>query len=390
MLLLEVDGKALLARAGIAVPAGVLDEGGLAPDLPGAGPWIAKAQVPVGGRGKAGGVLPVASAGDLPPVRAALVGKRIKGFETPEILIEQACAGEEHYLALMLDAAAGGARLIYSPFGGIDIESRQAGADGYNAVTPLEAPALARAVHEMAATAPASHRAAILAAGLALAELFLARQLLLAEINPLFALPDGSVLAGDAKVVIDMNTLAQQPEIVALLRARQHRYPDGWRKHSEDFDFVEIDPAGQIGLVTTGAGLSMMLIDEMVRRGLAPYNFCDVRTGQMRGSPERLLRIFDWLRAAGSVRVLLVNVFAGITDLAEFTQLLVTALRARPDWRVPIVARLVGNGEAAARRIIDANPDLALCFEPDLERALDQVQVLLARQAAGKESAHAV
>jgi len=385
MLLLEVDGKALLARAGIPVPRGILDDGDAPVALPGTGGWIAKAQVPVGGRGKAGGVLPVPTPESLEPVRRTLLGRRIKGFETREILVEQACAGDEHYLALILDAAAGGARLIYSPFGGVDIESREAGSGGYNALVPLEADALATAVHAMAATAPAGHRAAVLRAGLALAELFLDKQLLLAEVNPLFALADGSVLAGDAKVVIDMNTLSQQPDLVALLEARRLCYPDGWRKYSEDFDFVEIDPHGQIGLVTTGAGLSMMLIDELVGQGLVPYNFCDVRTGQMRGSPARLLRIFDWLRDARDVRVLLVNVFAGITDLGEFAQLLVDALRARPDWKVPVVARLVGNGEAAARRIVAANADLGIRFEPDLERAIAQVAALLQGHAAAQE-----
>jgi len=385
MLLLEVDGKALFARAGIPVPRAVLDDGGAPVTLPGESGWIAKAQVPVGGRGKAGGVLPVPTPEALPAVRRALLGKRIKGFDTREILIEQACAGDEHYLALILDAAAAGARLIYSPFGGVEIESREAGSGGYNAVVPLEADALAAAVHAMADTAPASHRAAILRAGQSLASLFLDKQLLLAEINPLFALAGGEVVAGDAKVVIDMNTLPRQPELVALLDTRRHCYPDGWRKYSEDFDFVEIDADGQIGLVTTGAGLSMMLIDELVGQGLAPYNFCDVRTGQMRGSPARLLRIFDWLQAAPHVRVLLVNVFAGITDLGEFAQLLVDALRARPEWNVPVVARLVGNGETEARRIIGANGDLGIRCEPDLQRAIACVDALLRNEAAARE-----
>ena len=83
---------------------------------------------------------------------------------------------------------------------------------------------------------------------------------------------------------------------------------------------------GEIGLVTTGAGLSMMLIDELTARGGKPLNFCDIRTGQMRGSPARLQRVLEWITSRPSLRVVLVNIFAGITDLAEFATLLATAI----------------------------------------------------------------
>lgn len=372
MLLFEADGKHLLRAAGIPVPEGVIVPGGTDDvALPGAGPWIAKAHVPVGGRGKAGGVVPFSSAGELAAIRRRLIGLTIKGCETRELLVETAVRGDEHYLAVLVDAGAGGVRLLYSPRGGMDIES--SGVDGascYNALLPPDAGQLAAAVNALAQRAPASHRAALAAIGQRLVALFLARGLMLAEINPLFALADGGFVAADAKVVLDLNAVDPQPDLRALILAQRTRYPDTCRKLEEDFDFVEIDPAGTVGLITTGAGLSMMLIDELVGQGVAPYNFCDVRTGQMRGSPERLLRIMDWLAEAQGVRVVLVNVFAGITDLGEFAQLLITALRARPDFGRPIVARLVGNGEAEAARLIREQSDLPIVLEPDLERAI--------------------
>src|SRR5690606_8091492 len=110
----------------------------------------------------------------------------------------------------------------------------------------------------------------------------------------------------------------------------------------EDFDYIELDPEGEIGLITTGAGLSMMLIDELVAQGARPVNFADVRTGQMRGDPSRLLLMMDWLQTAPGLRVVLINIFAGITDLEEFAQTLLKALALRPDWDTPIVARLIG------------------------------------------------
>ncbi len=391
MLLLEADGKVLFREAGIATPRGMRfrDAPGGAV-LPGVGPWIAKAQVPVGGRGKAGGVRPVATAAELPTILQALLGLRIKGCDTREVLVEEMSGGPEHYLALMVDAAAGGVRLIYSPHGGMDVESQAAhGERGFSEVLPLDAEALEAAAGRMADRVAGTQRAGLLDLCRRLIALFLSRQLMLAEINPLFAQPDGRFVAGDAKVVIDMNTLAAQPVLRGILGDGRALYPDAWRKLSQDFDFVEIDPAGQVGLVTTGAGLSMMLIDELVAQGLTPNNFCDMRTGQMRGSPARLLQIFDWLAAARDVRVVLVNIFAGITDLSEFAQLLVDALRERPGFRLPLVVRLVGNGEAVARDIIVAHPDLGIAFEPDLERAIALTAERL-RTVSRKEALDAV
>ncbi len=393
MLLLEADGKRLFREAGIAVPRGVrVRESQAVPALPGEGPWIAKAQVPVGGRGKAGGVQRVEDGAALPAVLDALFGLRIKGCQTRDVLVEEACAGSEHYLALMVDAGAGGIRLIYSPQGGVDVESHAAQGQGFNELLPLDEAALRGAVQRMGVLAAPALRAGLQEVGERLVAMFLAHRLMLAEINPLFAQEDGCFAAGDAKVVVDMNAIDAASPVRAILAEQRDLYPDAWRKLSEDFDFVEIDPAGRVGLVTTGAGLSMMLIDELVGQGIAPFNFCDMRTGQMRGSPERLLRIFDWLTAAPDVQVVLVNIFAGITDLSEFTQLLVDALQARPECRWPIVARLVGNGEAQARAIIARHPELPIVFEPDLQKAIARVGRLLGKASCTKEQGalHAV
>ena len=110
-------------------------------------------------------------------------------------------------------------------------------------------------------------------------------------------------------------------------------------------------------MVTTGAGLSMMLIDELTARGAKPLNFCDIRTGQMRGSPARLIRVLEWITARPSLKAVLVNIFAGITDLGEFAGLLAAAMQASPGLQVPVVARLVGRNAAEAKRILgEAQP----------------------------------
>ena len=104
--------------------------------------------------------------------------------------------------------------------------------------------------------------------------------------------------------------------------------------------------------ITTGAGLSMMLIDEMTTRGGKPLNFLDIRTGLLRNDPTRLIKTLGWIAERQSVRVVLVNIFAGITDLAEFANLLCIALERTPALKVPVVARIVGYRFAEAKAIL--------------------------------------
>jgi succinyl-CoA synthetase beta subunit len=131
-----------------------------------------------------------------------------------------------------------------------------------------------------------------------------------------------------------------------------------------------VDPDGEIGLLTTGAGLSMMLIDELGAAGLRPYNFLDVRTGGLKGDPTRLVHVLEWIAEGPRVKVLLVNIFAGITDLGEFSRLLLAALD-RTATRLPVVARLVGTNVEAARETLAAR---GIAVEPDLARALARVR----------------
>ena len=116
----------------------------------------------------------------------------------------------------------------------------------------------------------------------------------------------------------------------------------------------------------------MMLIDELAARGMKPLNFCDIRTGQMRGSPARVMRVLEWITSRPSLRAVLVSVFAGITDLAEFGELLATGIEQTPGLRVPVAARLVGRGASDARRIL-AERQPAVFVTEDLEEALRRV-----------------
>ena len=374
MLLVEADAKALLRGSGIAVPEGVTAAGAM-PTLPGTGPWVVKAQVPVGGRGKAGGVVLCKTKAEIDAALKRLIGAQIKGHQVRSCLIEAAVTGaDEYYLSLIVDPAQYGVRVTLLREGGVDVEQASAAA-AHNRLCAPEHDAIAAAIRELAANEPSERNAALIGTGERLARLFIERELMLAEINPLFVGPLGCV-AGDAKIVVDLNAVHRHPDLADLIQGGAAIYPDAIRKLNDGFDYVEVDPQGEISLVTTGAGLSMMLIDEMTTRGGKPLNFLDIRTGLLRNDPTRLVKTLGWIAERPSVRVVLVNIFAGVTDLAEFANLLCIALERTPSLKVPVVARIVGYRFAEAKVVLAAKrPDIAV--EELLDAALNRVDAIL-------------
>ncbi len=369
MYLLEHDAKEILAARGIPVPAGRLIERDETIDrlaLP-PGPWVVKGQIAAGGRGKAGLIRKAATLREITDHVAAVLGATVKGRTVEAVRIEQQVTGaEEAYISLLLDAAAGGVRIILSGRGGVDVEALPAGSIRSDTAV-AEAGALASCAERLAAAFDGAKGKALREAGGRLARTFLEHEALLIEINPLFVYPDGQWVAGDAKLITDDNALPRQDALGRLVEARAAAYPDVARKHEHGFDYVVVDPEGEIGLLTTGAGLSMMLIDELRAAGLKPYNFLDIRTGGLRGETRRLTQVLQWIGEGRNVKVLLVNIFAGITDLGEFSRLLVSALAAVPQLKAPVVARLVGNGLPAAREVL---AEAGIALYTDLDEAL--------------------
>jgi succinyl-CoA synthetase beta subunit len=373
VLLLEHDAKTLLARDGIAVPPGILIESldalpGI--DLP-PGPWVVKAQVPVGGRGKAGGVRMADDAASLTAALGAICAMRIKGHAVQGCRVESRSAGTEVFLSFAVDPAAGEIRMLFSAEGGVEIESAAPGTLR-SALVPPQLEAMLAALPRLLEGTPPHIAAAVADAGEKLATIFLRHEALLLEINPLFVAADGSWVAGDARFALDENALPRQPEQMALLNGREDAYPDALFKYRHGFDYIVVDRGGEIGLITTGAGLSMKILDDLSAQGRRPYNFVDIRSGQFRGDPGRLITVMRDIAGAPNIRVVLVNIFAGITHLGEFTRLLAQAAAAVPELKAPIVARLVGNGLEDARAILAAEaPQIEL--QVDLEQALARV-----------------
>jgi succinyl-CoA synthetase beta subunit len=373
MYLHEHDAKELLARYGVPVPAGCIVgmDAALPEVLPSAGPWVVKGQISAGGRGKAGIIKKVATREELDAGVRSILGRVVKGRRVERVRVE-ACveSSAELYIGLLLDAEAGGVRVIVSLRGGMEIEA-VAATEICSEVVRLDTIAIADCVVRLAmGYAPAAAQA-LREAGAQLANAFVAAELRLIEINPLFLRADGSWVAGDAKVVADEGALERQPALRALVETQAAHYVESAVKLEHGFDYVVVDPAGEIGLLTTGAGLSMMLIDELRANHLKPYNFLDVRTGGFRGDPTRLVNVLKWISAGPKVRIVLVNIFAGITDLGEFSRLLVEAMGRVPGFKLPVVARLAGNGLAAAREVF-AGAGIALYT--DLDEAVAEVQ----------------
>ncbi|MGZ9079948.1 MAG: ATP-grasp domain-containing protein, partial [Burkholderiales bacterium] len=352
--MLEHDAKTLLAGHGVPVPHGQLISSPDTFNASAPGPWVVKGQIAAGGRGKAGIIQRAATPEEVVQRTRSMIGRVIKGKRIDGVRVEQQVVdAEEAYIGFLVDAAAGGVRVIVSERGGMDVEALPADAIRSKTVAPLRT-AMLSCVDSLVAGMAAHKAAALRAAALALATVFLEREAMLIEVNPLFVKADGTWLAGDAKIVTDDNALDRQPDLRELLKHRARIYPEVALKLEHGFDYVVVDPEGEIGLLTTGAGLSMMLIDELRAAGLKPFNFLDIRTGGLRGETRRLVQVLKWMGEAPRVRVVLINIFAGITELGEFSKLLVAATREVPALKVPVVARLVGNGLPAAREVLSA------------------------------------
>ena len=372
MILLEHDAKELLAANGVPVPTGILaTTAGVAMPAALTAPWMVKAQIPVGGRGKAGGIKRAMTDTELRHGLGELLGKTIKNQAVRTCRVEQCVDdGMECYLSLSLDPVQGRLRVLLSSQGGVDIETHAERGALRSAEVAFKQHEGIAAAARLAGTIASPVRETIVRAAEHLIAEFFAFEATLLEVNPLFIRPNGLWTAGDLKLVIDDNALVRQPRLCDLIRHRANDYPEMALKLNHGFDFVVVDPEGEIGLVTTGAGLSMQMIDELAERGHPAFNFCDIRTGQLRGDPTRLINVFQWIAAGRNVRSVLINFFAGITHLGEVAKLLVTALNAVPELRVPVTARLIGNGydEAIAVFAAAGNP---LRVEPDLDRAIE-------------------
>jgi succinyl-CoA synthetase beta subunit len=347
--LLEWQAKHVLVEAELRVPRGRVasspeDVGAVAGEL--GGPVMVKAQVPSGGRGKAGGVIRAVDVEAAAGAARALLGNVLLGRRVSRVLVEDALVAErELYLAISLDYRAARPVLLLSGAGGVDVDVESAARVEIDCLLGWH-DYLAR---QALAAAGVPFSQGLVEVARRLYRVFRERHATLVEINPLVQTPDGAFVAADARLAIDD---AAGPS--SGLEAAEDDDPGTRIRRQYGFDYLELDPLGDIGLIATGAGGTMLTIDLIGQRGGRPINFVDVRTGMIGRDPTRLIAVLDELSDKPNLRVILVSVFGAITDLAVLAETLLDALRARPP-RVPVHVRFQGRNEEPARELLSAH-----------------------------------
>ncbi len=338
MKLREYEAKNVLREAGIPVPEGFLirlsDE--LHHHLDALGDaFVLKAQVDVGGRGKAGGILMAAKADGI-RVAEELFGREIKGLPVKEILAEQKLEiMHEYYLSITVDRSSRQPLILFTEAGGVEIE-----------VTAREHPELIRKVvanplmkdlppfliRELLGNAPKEIGPIINK----LYKVFIEKDALLAEINPLVSTPKG-IFAADAKIIVDDNALGRQGITVNRDLSEREREAE---KHG--FSYVELD--GKIGVIGNGAGLTMATLDLIEFYGGKAANFLDVGGG---AESERVKNAVRLVASVPTVQVIVVNLLGGITKCDEVAKGIIAA-------EIPqkVIVRLAGTNEAEGRRLL--------------------------------------
>ena len=351
--LYEYQGKRYLARFGIPVGQGAVadtvDEAVAAAETVGY-PATIKAQVKVGGRGKAGGVKVVADRSAAEQAARRILGLVIKGHTVRRLWVETASQiAREYYVSFTLDRAARLHLVIVSAKGGIDIE--QVAAEDPAAIERLEvnpldglAPDDAAALVERAGIDPGA-QAEVVDVVLRLYRCYLEGDADLVEINPLVLTTSGEVRALDAKVTLDDEAAFRHPEWSEFADAE----PDDPRERSaraKGLSYVGLD--GSVGIIANGAGLAMSTLDVVNQVGGAAANFLDIG-GE--ANADVMTGALEVINSDERVRAILVNVFGGIVHCDDVARGVLGAME-RVDLASPIVVRLDGTHAAQAHEIL--------------------------------------
>ena len=381
--LLEYKGKQVLKRYDVPLSAGApaasVGEAVAAAEEVGF-PVVVKAQVKIGGRGKAGGIKLAADAAAVREHAAAILGMDIRGHTVRELWIEEATAfASEYYAAVILDRSAKATLVMLSTQGGMDIE--QVAAERPDALATLHIDPLVgfQPFHGRRLAFEAGVDADVVrSVGAMLATLYAAfegEDATLVEINPLVITPDRRVIALDAKVTLDDNAAFRHPEH-ALLDDGGGADPQEQMARERGLTYVKLD--GDIGIFGNGAGLVMSTLDVVAHAGGAAANFLDAGGG---AKAEAIAASVDVILSNPNVKAVLFNVFGGITRCDEVARGIIDAYGILKPT-VPFVVRLDGTNDAEARRLLaEANlPNVHA--EATMDGAAARV-VALARAGAG-------
>ena len=357
MKLQEYRSKEVLARHGVPLLDGSIattpDEARAAAERIG-GPVVVKAQVLVGGRGKAGGVKLASTPGEAADKAAEIIGLDIKGITVRTVLVAPAAdIAKEYYLGLILDRASRAITVIASAEGGIEIE--ETASTNPSAILRLQLhPLLGLQEHETRRIGfflgiPAELRRDFATVMRGLHAAFVDSDADLAEVNPLVVTDDGRLLALDAKIVLDDSALPRHPDLEAM-RDLNEEEPSEIAAREAGISFIKLD--GSIGCMVNGAGLAMTTMDLVKLAGGEPANFLDIGGG---AKADKVTAAFKIILADPNVKAILINIFGGITRGDEVARGIVEA-RSNLERDVPMVVRIVGtNAEEAKPILAEAN-----------------------------------
>jgi len=331
------------------------------------GTVVVKAQVHAGGRGKAGGVKLARTAEEAREHASRILGMRIKDLPVERVLITPAEEiATEAYVGIIMDRASKKAVFMVSAEGGVDIEEvavtnpeaiRKLAVDPRFGLLPHQAYWLATSLYSEVKQQRTAAKIM-----LQLYDSFIDAGASLAEINPLITTPEGEVKAIDAKMNIDDNELFRRPEIEAL-RDESAEEPSEVLAREAGLTFIKLD--GDVACCVNGAGLAMATMDLVKYYGGEPANFLDIGGSS---NPEKVVNALRIITSDPAVRVILFNIFGGITRCDDVANGIVTATR-QIDISVPIVIRLTGTNEERAIEILEGAGFSAMT---DMDQAVER------------------
>ncbi len=383
MMLLEHLGKAELKAHGIPAPQGIVattpaEARAAAERL--AAPAVVKVQIPVGGRGKAGGIILVANPDEAEAAAARLLGSTMLKHKVGAVLVEeQLQIAQELFLGFAVDPGESCYLALFSTEGGINIEEtaaktphkvRRLKIDPARGL-PLDVgeKLFGGLVKDVSVVASLTDIVAKLFAT------FVERDAIIAEINPLVILQDGRVIAADSRMEVDDDALYRQPQ----LKDYAESLLDDKERLAKEIGVTYVAMEGDVGLIASGAGLGMASLDMLKLAGLEPANFLDTGGGINR---ELMRRAVLLTLGPDSVRGELINLYGGINPMVEAALGIVDALKEMPR-RKPIVVKLLGNREQEAWAILEAE-NVAVAKVVRTEEAAHKLAELIAADNGGK------
>jgi succinyl-CoA synthetase beta subunit len=385
MKLHEYQAKELFAEAGLATPDAALAESvedALSAAESVGYPVAIKAQVQVGGRGKAGGIEIAENDGEAREAADAILGMDLKGYRVDRVLVEAAVDfTNELYVGVTMDRGEGRPVAMVSSKGGVDIESVAAESPGTIAREHVD-PAFG--IH------PYQARRAVYGAGVdrdvagdvagvltTLYDLWEERDAADAEINPLMVTDDEGVVAADAVLNIDDDALFRHPDLAGMEEAS---YGDDLERTAGEYGFDYVRLEGNVGIIGNGAGLVMTTLDLVDHYGGEPANFLDIGGG---AKAERVANALDVVFSDSNVDAVVFNIFGGITRGDEVARGINDALGAFEELPNPVVVRLAGTNAAEGMEILDTEK---IDVEETLEGAVQRAVELAGSSGGGADS----